>query len=118
MEIQPTYGIVFNSHLKELYKKGKLKIDRGFYGEKLTKKNVSDEHLICRCFGGTNDESNIVLTSKEANNLRGNKPIEQFLTYGMIRDYLKNFVDVKVDGFDGNKYIEGIKKTLEELLSD
>ena len=117
MIVQPTNGVVFNSHLKRLYKQGKIKVDVGLYGEKLTKKNVSDEHILPRSFGGKNNEENIALATKEANWRRGNQPIENFLTYEMLRNYLRQFIDVKVDGFDGNKYIEGIRKTLRELLS-
>ena len=110
-------GILFQSHLKDLYKKGKIKIEYGIYGEKLTKKNVTDEHLKPRSWGGTNIESNIALATKDANNRRGNKPIEDFLTYEMLRNYLRQFIDVKVDGFDGNKYIENIRKTIKELIN-
>lgn len=109
-------GVVFNSHLKKLYKRGKIKLDVGLYGEKLTKENVSDEHLKPKSWGGTNEESNIALTSIEANCRRGNAPIELFLTYGMLRNYLKQFIDVKVADFDGNKYIEGVRKTIKELI--
>lgn len=110
-------GVLFQSHLKELYKKGKIKVEYGFYGEKLTPKNVTDEHLLCRCFGGTNAEDNIVLATKKANWRRGNQPLDEFVTYEMIRNYLRQFVDVKADGFNGNKYIEGIKNTLRKLLN-
>lgn len=109
-------GILFKSHLKELYKKGKIKVEFGLYGEKLTKKNVSDEHLKPKSWGGTNDQFNIALASREANSRRGNAPIELFLTFGMLRNYLRQFIDVFVDGFDGNKYIEGVKKTIRELI--
>lgn len=116
MNVQNIQSIGFDSRLKELYKKGKIKLKVGLYGEKLTKKNVSDEHIKPRSWGGTNDENNIALTSKEANCRRGNAPIELFLTYGMLRNYLKQFIDVFVDGFDGNKYIQGVKETIRDLI--
>lgn len=110
-------GVLFQSHLKDLYKKGKIKVDYGLYGDRLTKKNVTDEHLKPRSWGGGNEESNIALASFSTNTRRGNRPIEQYLTYSMLRQYLKQFIDVKVDGFDGNKYIEGIRKTITELIN-
>lgn len=120
MRLEPieTYSPIFVSHLKTLYKKGKLKIDYGIYGEKLTKENVSDEHVICKCFGGTNDQSNIVLASKELNNARGNKPIALFVTMGMLRQYLRQFAGIKKQGFDGDKYIKEIKETFRRLIDD
>ena len=109
---------VFKSQLKKLYKKGKLPIKYGLYGELLTKDNVSDEHIICRCFGGTNDLSNIALTSKELNNARGNQPIGLFVTMGMLRQYLLQFKDLKCKDFDGNKYIKGLRETFRRLVDD
>ena len=77
MDVKPINPrITFKSKIKRLYKKGKIKLDYDLYGLPLTKQNVSDEHIICRCFGGSSEESNIALATKEINNLRGNKPIE------------------------------------------
>ena len=117
MRVLPTDGVLFKSKLKELYKKGKLPIKVGIYGEELTLSNVTDEHLKPRSQGGTKDLSNIALATCEANNRRGNQPIEKFLTYEMLRNYLRQFINIKVDNFDGNKYIEGIRKTITELIN-
>lgn len=111
-------GILFKSRLKKLYKQGKINIEYDIYGNKLTKKNVTDEHIKCRCYGGTSDLSNIALATKEANWARGCKPIEEFLTYGQLRQYLLQFKDVKLPNFDGNEYIAGIRKTIKELIGD
>ena len=111
-------GILFKSRLKKLYKQGKINIEYDIYGNKLTKQNVTDEHLICRCHGGTSDLSNIALATKEANWKRGCQPIENFLTYGNLRRYLLYFKDVKLPNFDGNAYREGIRKTIKELIGD
>lgn len=110
--------IMFKSRLKTLYKKGQLPIKYGIYGEKLTKSNVSDEHVICRCFGGTSDLKNIVLASKEMNNARGNQPIGLFVTYAMLKKYLSQFLGIKRKDFDGDEYIKGIKNTFKEWIDD
>lgn len=115
MNVQAISSIVFNSQIKKLFKKGKLPIKYGLYGEILTPQNVSDEHLICKCYGGTNDLANIALASKECNNARGNTPIEYCLTLGMLRKYLKQFKGIKRKDFNGDSYIEGIKRTCKEL---
>lgn len=118
MIVQPISNIVFTSQIKKLYKKGKLKVKYGLYGEELTKNNVSDEHIICKCFGGTDDLSNVALASKELNNARGNKPIEQFVTMGMIRRYLLQFKGIKCNGFDGDSYIKSIIETFKKLMEE
>ena len=110
--------LLFKSQLKNLYKKGKLPIKYGLYGEILTKDNVSDEHIICKCLGGTNDISNIALASKELNNARGNQPIGLFVTMGMLRKYLLQFKNLKLKNFDGNEYIKGIRQTFRRLVDD
>lgn len=118
MIISPISGLTFDgSYLKKLYKKGKIKIKYGLYGEELTKKNVTDEHLLCRCFGGKNDLSNIALATKEANWRRGNDPIENHLTYAMLKQYCEQFKGIKLPKFNGDEYIKGIKKTITELIN-
>lgn len=122
MNIQTNYRIdkptIFKSQLKKLYKKGKLPIKYGLYGDILTKENVSDEHIVCKCFGGSNNLSNIALTSKELNNARGNQPIEFFVTMGMLRQYLLQFRNIKLKDFDGNSYIKGIRETFRGLVDE
>ena len=109
---------IFKSQLKKMYKKGKLPIKYGLYGEELTKKNVTDEHLLPRCLGGSSDLSNIALATKEANWRRGSEPIEFFLSLGMLRNYCKQFKGIKVRDFDGDEYIKGIIKTIKGLVEN
>ena len=105
MYIQPISCLTFNSKIKKLFKQGKLKLDYGLYGEPLTKQNVSDEHIICKCYGGQTVESNIALASKEMNNKRGCQPIEKFVTIEMFEKYHENLMnyigmhdDLMIDG--------------------
>ena len=122
MNIQTNYRIdkppIFQSKLKRLYRRGKLPIKYGLYGEELTKKNVTDEHLLPRCLGGSSDLSNIALATKKANWRRGNEPIENFLSFGMLRNYCKQFKGIKVRDFDGDEYIKGIIKTIKGLVEN
>ena len=111
-------SLTFNSHLKTLFKKGKLPVKYGLYGEIITPKNVSDEHIICKCHGGTNELSNIALASVELNVKRGCKPIEDYVTFGMLRQYLRQFKGVRRQGFDGDSYIKGIRKTFKDIVDD
>lgn len=112
-------SVVFHSHLKNLFKKGKLpSVKRGLYGEKITKENVSDEHVRCKCHGGDNSQGNIALASKELNNARGCNPIVNYLNYEMLQNYCFQFKGVKCQGFDGDSYVRKLKKTIEDLTNE
>lgn len=92
-----------------------MPVKYGFYGDKLTQKNVSLEHLKPHSKGGKTALSNLVLASKQKNQARGNSDIRNFANKETIIKYLSQFIDVKIKGFDGNKYINGIIKTLTNL---
>ena len=109
----PTFG--YSHQLKTLYRQGKLPVKYGFYGDKLTQKNVSLEHLKPHSKGGKTELSNLVLASKQKNQARGNADIRNFANKETIIKYLSQFIDVKIKDFDGNKYINGIIKTLTNL---
>lgn len=110
----PTFG--YSNQLKTLWRKGKLpSVTTGIYGGKLTKHSVSLEHLECYCFTHDSRISNLALATKENNSKRGNKDIRDYLTAEKAKKYLEQFIDVAVDGFNGNEYIKLIKKTLSKL---
>ena len=109
----PSFG--YSHQLKTLYRQGKLPVKYGFYGDRLTQKNVSLEHLKPHSKGGKTELSNLVLASKQKNQARGNVDIRNFANKETIIKYLSQFIDVKIKGFDGNKYINGIIKTLTIL---
>lgn len=113
---EPTFG-GYGCILKTLYKKGKLpEVKYGFYGDRLTVKNCSVEHLRCREFGGTTTLDNLVLASKAKNNARGDKPLKMFLNLEHMARYLKQFIGVKRKGFDGDMYIKSILQTVGNEL--
>lgn len=60
---------------------------------------------------------NLVLASNKINNARGDKPLEQFLDLKAMARYLEQFVNIKVKGFDGNKYIAMILETVGGLIN-
>ena len=109
----PTFG--YSHQLKTLYRQGNLLVKYGFYGDRLTQKNVSLEHLKPFSKGGKTELSNLVLASKQKNQARGNADIRNFANKETIIKYLSQFIDVKIKGFDGNKYINGIIKTLTNM---
>ena len=110
----PTFG--YSNILKTLYKKGDLPIKYGFYGGELSPKTVSLEHLKPHSKGGKTVLSNLVLTTKNNNNRRGDKPLGLFFIWEYVDQYLDQFIGLKVKGFDGDLYIKMIRKTLDELV--
>lgn len=107
----------YSSPLKTLWRKGKLPVKYGFYGDILTQKNVSLEHLKPHSKGGKTNLTNLVLASKVKNNARGNEGIKDYLTTENVVRYLAQFKDIRVKDFDGNKYIAGILATLGGLIN-
>jgi hypothetical protein len=107
----------YSSPLKTLWRKGKLPVKYGFYGDILTQRNISLEHLLPHSQKGKTNLSNLVLASKAKNNARGNEPIDKYLDVKTVMKYLAQFKDIRINGFDGNKYIAGIVATLGGLIN-
>lgn len=118
MKTKPVDTISFGYQhpLKTLWKKGLLPtVKKGFYGDELTMKTVSLEHLQPKSQGGKTSLDNLVLTSKRTNNLRGDKPLQLFIIKQKAIEYFYQFINIKIKGFDGNKYIESALNKLSEL---
>lgn len=113
---QPSFG--YSHYLKTMYKRGQLpQIKRGFYGEIITPKTVSLEHLDTISKGGKTELKNLVLAHKITNNKRGDKPLKDFINFKAMAIYLEQFKNIQVRGFDGNKYIAMILETVGRLLN-
>jgi len=119
MQIQPTSNISFQySHpLKTLFKKGKIPLKYDFYGEPLTNKNVTIEHIQCVCNGGKTKLDNIVLSSANANQIRGSRPLSEVIDYKAIGEYFEVFKDKVFGCINGNEYIKACMRTIQEVLS-
>lgn len=110
----PTFG--YKHRLKTLYKKGKLPIKYGFYGDKLNKKNVTLEHLLPISKGGKTELKNLVLASADKNQERAARPLSEMIKWDCAGRYFEQFRDFKFEEFDGNKYIQMVLVTIKELL--
>lgn len=118
--LNPFYSQTFGySHpLKTAWKKGQLsQVKYGFYGERLTKKNISLEHLKPISQGGKTQWQNLVLADNKINNARGDKPLSEYINYKAMGRYLEQFANIKIRGFDGNKYIAMILETVGGLIN-
>ena len=112
---QVTFG--YSHPLKTAWKKGQLpQVKYGFYGERLTKKTVSLEHLKPISKGGKTEWKNLVLADKEINHARGDQPLQNFIKLDKMAKYLEQFINIKVGDFDGNKYIAMILETVGGLI--
>ena len=104
-----TFG--YSSPLKTAWKKGLLPtVKYGIYGNKLTKKTVTLEHITPHSKGGKTVLDNLFLADRAANSRRGVKPIQEVITTEQLIRYLVQFIGVKNYYIDGQKYIEGILK--------
>ena len=108
MRIQPTQRISFQYkwNVKSAFKKGKLpsvKVDAS--GRKLTVNNATVDHIIPHSKGGRTRDDNLMLATKEFNQLRGNKPLGDFITVKGFAKHLAQYIDIRVGDFDGNEYI-------------
>lgn len=112
----PNFG--YSHALKTAWKKGSLpQVKKGFYGERLTKKNVSLEHLKPKSQGGETKWHNLVLADNKINNERGDKPLSEYINFKAMGEYLDQFKNIKIKGFDGNKYIAMILETVGGILN-
>ena len=117
--IEPISFTGYNSPLKSEWRKGKFPTVRhGFYGDELTNENISLEHLQPHSKGGKTKLNNLVLASKEKNNIRGSKPIQNFVNKQTIADYLLQFIGIKTKKFNGDDYINGVITTLKDMHID
>lgn len=111
---RPIFG--YKSPLKTAWRKGLLpNVKYDIYGNKLTKKNITLEHIIPHSQGGKTKLDNLFLATKEANQKRGIRPIKEIITIENIIQYLNQFVGVKNFYIDGEQYIEGILRRFNML---
>ena len=88
-----------------------VKVDAA--GNKLTKKNVTLDHIIPKSKGGKSVTGNYMLAEKKFNSDRGSDSIFQWTTMDGVIKYLNQFIGVNVKGFIGNEYITEVLRTLE-----
>ena len=124
-----SFGYKFR--LKTLWLKGKLPwLQYGFYGDKLTRKNVSIEHLepVSSFKQRMSDRAaekastvwhNVVLASIQKNQERSNYPLGQFINEEARQKYLDQFRGKIIPGYGrGEKYMKAINETIERLLRE
>ena len=110
---QPSFG-GYNFKLKKLYKQGKLptvKYDIG--GNKLSLRNLSGDHAIPKSKGGKVTDDNMLLATKQFNNLRGNRDLKEVVTVENLTKWANQYLCLKpIDGFDFVEYVQNIFRIL------
>ncbi len=110
---QPTFT-GYNFKLKRLFKQGKLPkdlIDIG--GNKITSKNASGDHIIPKSKGGRATNENMMLATKQFNNLRGNRDLKEVVTLDNAIKWALQMMEIKVEGFDGVQHVKDVFKVLD-----
>jgi hypothetical protein len=121
----------YTTTLSKLWKEGKLpEVVKGFYGDILSHdpkspQYATNEHLQPHSKGGKTSLYNIVLSSAENNNRRGNDPLTTVFDKHNAEEYLKQFEGLKVEYkkgnkikmFNGDSYAENIRQTIKQILN-
>ena len=107
----------YKSILKTYWLKGKMpSVQYGIYGGKLTKDNITLEHIKPHSKGGKTALNNLALSVNKNNWDRGNKPLSEFLNKDTFQQYIEQFKGIKLPFFNGDEYIKQITKTVERVL--
>ena len=115
----PQISFTHKWEVKTLWKKGKLpQIKYGFYGDELTIKNCTVEHLLPISKGGKTKTNNLVLASAANNQARSNIDLRKVIDIPAAKQYLRQFQGIKMKTFNGDSYIQMIKNTLKRLGID
>lgn len=102
----------YSNILKTLFKEGEMpSVTRGIYGHPIDNSNVTLEHLRPHSKGGRTILGNLALADRDANQLRSNKPLKDFLTREMLEGYLSQFNFRVSNKFNGFQYQEMIRQT-------
>lgn len=104
----------YNFPLKKLFRQGKLPkdlIDIG--GNKITQENLSGDHIIPKSKGGKCTKENMMIATKQFNNLRGNRDLKEVVTLENAIKWANKYFDIKVEGFDGTEHVKDVFKALD-----
>ena len=92
--------------LKTYFDRGLLpSVKHGLYGDLLTPKNRTLEHLIPHSKGGPTVLWNLALASAQKNNDRGCRPLKEVLSQEKLEQYALQFEKVDLKKLWGVRYI-------------
>ena len=91
-------------------------VTRGLYGGRLTRDNISLEHIQPKSKGWRTDLYKLALATKYQNNKRSSRPLKECLTQEQADEYLSQFRDVRLPDFNGDKYAYIVGKKIKRML--
>ena len=104
----------YNFKLKKLFKDGKLPKDLyDIGGNKITSKNFSGDHIVPKSKGGRTTNENMMIATKQFNNLRGNRDLKEVVTFENAIRWALQWMNIKVDDFDGAQHVKDVFKVLD-----
>ena len=107
----------YKSILKTHWLESKMpSVKYGFYGGKLTKDNITLEHILPHSKGGRTTMANLALSQNVKNWERADKPLIQFFNKEAFEQYCEQFKGIKLPFFNGDEYVKQIVKTVQKLL--
>lgn len=107
----------YKSKLKTEWLKGNMpSVKYDMAGNRLTKDNVTNGHMLAHSKGGKTEISNLMLETADYNFMKGNKPFSWFFTQEGFDMYCEQFKKIKLPDFNGLDYIFKITKTKDRLL--
>ncbi len=86
------------------------------YGGLLTPNNVTLDYITPPSKGGKRALENVVLVTSANKQCKKLIPLTERFTSEELEAYLAQFANVKLQNFDGNQYIQGIRKTAAKYL--
>lgn len=107
----------YKHSLKRHWLRGEMPgVKFGIYGGRLTKDNVTLEHIIPRNKRGKTVLGNLALAVDINNWCRGSAPFAKYYNPDIFERYCNQFKDIFFPDFDGNEYIRQLRNTVNRLL--
>jgi len=85
-------------------------------GNRLTKENVTNGHMLAKSKGGKTKNSNLMLETREYNQLRADLPFSLFYTKEGFERYCEPFKKIRLPKFNGMEYVKQITEQAKRLL--
>lgn len=109
----------YSSPLKTEWQKGNMPtVTKDIYGSELKPYNVTLEHIIPHSQGGKTELSNLALAVDINNWARGDRPFKNFFSRATFEEYCDQFRKISLPNFDGKRYIEALRETVERVIKN
>lgn len=108
----------YKSVIKREFRKGKIPLKKDITGNILKRGKETVDHTIPKSKGGKSNVFNYSLMNREANLVRGNKPLKPFIDLESLIEYIRVMLNVKTMEFDGVEYLKHWLPNLSKALKE